>query len=156
MRSILTLLFVLLSGPAFAKDPVLKSGFQECISQSIDANTPVIECVSEAHAQCTAYEPGSPAELVCYRSAKSEWGVLLKDLLASFSDQPEDLQEVVRIEAKYTLLRNLMNCDLANELSLIGRDADPQDQLRHAKCEALASAASLTEVLIKSGTVVRN
>ena len=156
MRSVFSLFLVLLCGPTVAQDRVLKSGFQDCVSQSINASTPVIECVSEAHVQCTQFEAQAPAALVCYQSAKSEWGVLIKELLESFSDQPQDLQEAVRIEAKYALLRNLMNCDLTNELSLIGREADQQDRLSQAKCEAWASAASLTEVLIKSGTVVRN
>jgi len=155
MRFVLVLGALFLANPVFAQDPVLKSGFKECVAQSVADEVPIIGCVADAHVRCTGYEPGSEAELACYIKAKGEWGAQISDLLASFSDKSEDLQETVRIEAKYAVLRNLMNCDLRMELSLVGRDAEPSDQTVRAKCEALATSAGLTEVLFKSGTITR-
>lgn len=152
--TILSLLF--LGAAAHAQDAVLKAGFQDCVAANVAANVPIIQCVSDAQSLCTQYPPGEAAELACYFKAKDEWGVLLADLLNSFADRPTELQEVARIEAKYAVLRNLMNCDLRTELSLVGRDPEPSDQLAKAQCEAVATAASLTEVLLKSGTITRN
>ncbi len=151
------LLFVLaFSGAAAqAQDTVLKPGFRDCVAANVAANAPIIQCVADAQSLCTEFPPGEAAELACYFKAKDEWGVFLADLLDSFADRPAELQEVARIEAKYAVLRNLMNCDLRTELSLVGRDPEPADQLAKVQCEAMATAASLTEVLIKSGTITR-
>lgn len=148
------LLLVFLGGTAQAEE-VLKGDFEACIQAQVDAKAPIIDCVTEAHVVCADFPPGEAAELQCYQKAKDEWGVRLAQLLDSFSDREPDLQEVARIEAKYAVLRNMMNCDLRIELGLVGREPDPQDQLVRAKCESLGIAASLVEVLIKSGTVTR-
>lgn len=157
MRAQLTAIFVLIFAmPTLAQDSVLVPGFQDCLTDNISTGKPVIECVTAAHARCDDLLGERDRALTCYQSAKDEWGDRLKDLLASFSDRPEDLQEVVRIEAKYAAISNLLNCDLRMELSLVGRDPDPSDDIVRAQCEAVAAAASLTEVLFKSGTITRN
>lgn len=155
MRLSSTICLLVFVSAAHAQNPVLKPGFNECVAESVSNGAPIIGCVADAHEQCAEFEPESAAELACYLTAKEEWGEQISDLLASFSDKSPDLQEVVRIEAKYAVLRNLMNCDLRLELSLVGREPEPKDQTAKAKCEALATSAGLTEVLFKSGTITR-
>lgn len=155
MRLVLGVVLALWGLPAFAEGKVLKDGFQACVADAVQAGNPVIACVADAQAQCAQYPEGEEAQLACYLSAKDEWGAQISELLSSFSDKDPKLQEVVRIEAKYAVLRNLMNCDLRMELSLVDRDPEPSDQIARAQCEALGTAASLVEVLFKSGTITR-
>lgn len=143
------------AGPTLANEQVLKPGFEMCVEEAVKWGRPVVGCVGDAMSQCAEYPDGEAAQLVCYLSAKSEWGQKLKDLLSTFSDREEELQEVVRIEAKYAVLRNLMNCDLRMELGTVGRDPEPTDQITRAQCEAIGTAASLVEVLFKSGTITK-
>jgi|GEM_PF-4611177 len=155
MRSLIALILGLIGAPALAQDSVLVPGFRACLTETVAANGSTIECVMKAQSNCDALEAEPERAMACYVEAKSEWGAQLGALLDSFSDKPQELQQVVRIEAKYSTIFNLMNCDLRMELSLVGRDPEPSDDLVRAQCEAFAAAASLSEVLFKSGTITR-
>lgn len=156
MRLIHLLCLCLFATPTYAQNNVLAPGFESCLEANVSKGTPVIECVTKAHASCELLESEHDEAMSCYKKAKLEWGKRMQALLSGFSDKPAELQEVARIEAKYSVTFNLMNCDMRQEISQIGRVADASDALSHVKCEAVAAAASLTEVLFKSGTITRN
>jgi len=155
MRYFLTILMCFIGVTVQAEDSVLVPGFRACLTENIAKNAPTIECVMAAQSRCDALESEPERAQACYVDAKSEWGVKLSELLESFSDRPQELQQVVRIEAKYSVIFNLMNCDLRMELAAVGQDPNVSDALTRAQCEAFAAAASLSEVLFKSGTITR-
>ncbi len=155
MRILLAIVVGFIGSQSYAQDSVLVPGFRTCLAERASTGTPVIECVTAAHSRCDALLDEPDRAMACYVDAKDEWGGQMKELLDSFSDRPADLQEVVRIEAKYAAIANLLNCDRRMELSQVGREPAPEDEIVRAQCEAIAAAASLTEVLFKSGTITK-
>ena len=155
MRYFLTVLMCVFGLPVLAQDSVLVPGFQTCLKENVATGAPTVECVMKAQSRCDALEAEPDRAMACYVDAKAEWGQMLQDLLESFSDQSQEIQQVVRIESKYSVIFNLMNCDLRMELSQVGQGPEASDELTRAQCEAFATAASLSEVLFKSGTITR-
>lgn len=155
MRYTFLLILCFWAHPLLAQNSVLVPGFEDCLKENASISGQSMACILSAQSRCDALRDEPERALACYGDAKDEWGAKLQDLLASFSDQSEDLQKVVRIEAKYSVIFNLMNCDLRMELSQVGRSPEEADALTRAQCEAVATAASLTEVLLKSGTITR-
>lgn len=134
-------------------EPALVGDFDACIRSQVAANQPVAACIVDAHAGCDQFPGDEPAALACYIRAKDEWGTRIKAVTGSFSDRPAEFQQIVVIEAKYAIARNFMNCDHQLELSLVGRDPEPHDKFARARCEANASAVSLVELMLRSGSL---
>lgn len=155
-RIIGALLLCFAAGSAAAQDKALKTGVAECVQANMNAKAPVATCLQDAVSNCTFHQAGSALELDCYRRAKDEWGALIMTLLDGFADREEKFREIARIEAKYSVSRNIMNCARQMELNLIGRDPGPADRLAQAVCESQAVGLSYVELLLASGAVKSN
>lgn len=154
MRMLLVLLGLLaVPGTGFAQDKVLKSGVADCVAANVASRAPIAACLQDAQAACGQYPGNNAQTLDCYVAAKAEWAGLIKDLLASFADRPESFREIARIEAKYSVSRNLMACARQMELLLIGREFEIADGIAKAQCEAQATGVSYVELLMSSGEV---
>ena len=146
--------FSFLALPAVAgAEPALVGDFEQCIEFQVTNNRPVAACVAEAHAKCDDFSPVDEpaAALLCYRTAKEEWGVKVAAFLDDLPADPKDINAAARVEAKFALLRNALTCDYQQELLLTQRDPVPEDQISHARCQAMASAVSLVEVMGRVG-----
>lgn len=156
MQRISTLIAVavlgILPGAAQAEETVLRDGFRDCIAGVADSRG-IPGCIAAAQGKCTAIAPGTPELASCFTAARAEWGAAMVDILQSFGDRPQNFQDIARIEAKYSLLQHLLTCDRQAELSAIGRTATAKDEEAKLVCQATASAAAYTEVLIRSGTI---
>lgn len=154
MRVWLALMVLLVPGAAMA-EPVLKPGFADCVAANGAAGAPVSACIEDAQFACTAYSVGEAAGHQCYVTAKDEWGALIRSLIDGFGDQTAQFQAIARIEAKYAVTRNLMNCARQYELSIIGRESNANDSYDLARCEAVAMGVAYVELLYASGEVTR-
>ena len=148
-------LLVLSVTGAQAQSTVLNGGVAECVQTNLATKTPIAECLNGAMSLCYSHPIGDPLGQECFVQAKDEWGEQIKDLLASFSDRPDDFRETARIEAKYSVTRNLMSCARQLELSLIGREAVAEDEFTNAVCESRAVGVAYVELLFAAGVVER-
>lgn len=140
----------LLAAPAFAQEPVLLDGFEDCIAGQAAIGAQLGPCVTNAQNACIAFEPGSPGGLACYRAAKEEWGARISDTLARGTEELDETgRAAAGIEVKYSVLRNLLACDRQLELMALIEGQDPEGlAYLRAQCEATAVATSLVELLM--------
>jgi len=140
---------------AAAQELALKTGVEECVQSNLNSGSPIAQCMEDAMSNCASLEAGSTDQLGCYLRAKDEWGERIKVLLDDLSDKTENFREIARIEARYSVSRNLMECGRQLELMIVGREATNSDQLDSTICESRAVGVSYIELLFASGRVTR-
>ncbi len=127
-----------------------------CLDRRSRDGEPLGLCVQEAHADCLALPAGEPAGTLCLRDAKDRWAALIRARMDEIAaGAPEEIAAIAGIELKYTLRRQLMECDRIEELTLLRRDPGPGTVYARALCEASAAGLSYVSLMARSGALPR-
>lgn len=124
----------------------------DCVDDQAASGQPVAECVNRAQQICLQFpESAADAATACFRDMKDAWGTAIAvrmDQIAA--DAPEEIAAVARIEMRYDLTINLLQCDRMDELNRL-RDR-PAEALRaqDARCESTATGLAYVKLLLQS------
>lgn len=153
---LLQVIFVLLlaGGPAAAGVDIAQ--VNACADAARRDATSPAHCIDAAQGACMINAQQTPAvATLCFSEARDAWSAALSALIADVSSRTDESRAaIVRIETKYNLLANLMECDRVEELSRavsdLGGDAIA---LQTAHCQASASAATYLHVYRRAGAL---
>lgn len=160
-RSLLTCLFVVLAGlgaiagaRSVRADTVSVAASLEqaetCLVKAIAAAGNPAECVMKVHSPCLAYsQAAAPQASLCFAEMRMGWDAKLKGLLETISGS-NDVRRAAstRIESKYELLTNLLNCDRLDELAELYAQPETERLLQKTRCEATASAVTFIRLFV--------
>ena len=139
-----------LGGPAAAD--VSLSAAQSCFIAKTDATT----CIDTAQTDCMASLQTAPAAAtLCYTQARTVWEQGLTDRIAAIATQPDDtLTAVARIETRFDLLANMLQCDKIEALSKAASDlTGPEIAAQKAACQSTATGLSYMRLYMRSRTM---
>ncbi|MHA6262564.1 hypothetical protein ACXYMO_05120 [Arenibacterium sp. CAU 1754] len=152
----------LLAGLAFATAPLAipcwagvdLATADACIVQSTESGQNPAACIDDAHAACQSAPSDTPAvATLCYVEAKTAWTQGIKTVMADVTAKaPETIATIARIEVKYDILANLVQCDRIEELALAASGAPEQDiVLQKSRCTAAASGLAYVRLKWRAG-----
>lgn len=140
------------AGPALAAVDLTTSN--ACFDAAVAGKTNPAQCIEAAQNTCLeGANGGTPAVTVlCFSEARDSWSAGLADTLAQITGQvDEKLAALARIETKYNLLTNLMECDRIEELSVAVSDMDGDAiSIQSASCKASAAAATYMHLYLRA------
>ena len=121
-----------------------------CLTESIKAAANPAECLMKVHSPCLAYSQATaPQASLCFVEMRKGWDAKIKTLLEEVSVSGDaKLAASVRIESKYELLANLLNCDRLDELAELYAQPETERILQKTRCEATASAVTFIKLFV--------
>lgn len=137
----------LLGTPALAA--VDLSAAQACFIAKTEPTT----CIDAAQADCMASLSEAPsAATVCFRAAQEVWSEGIGAQINVIASQPDEtLTAVARIETKYDLLTNMLQCDKIEDLSKAASDLTGEMiAAQKAACQSTASGLSYMRLMLRS------
>jgi len=130
---------------------ITEADIAACLNASEAREDPAL-CVAAAHAECRAFPDTAPsAAAECFLAARTDWGTLIAAQMERVAAKAsERVAQVARIEVKYDLLANLLQCDRMEELAVLGGMEDEPLLRQRARCEATASGLTYLKLLRRS------
>ena len=122
-----------------------------CVAAQAEAGAPAAECVNRAHAACLELGDAPAAATLCLRDAKEAWGRRIAARLDEVAaGAPGEIAQVARIEVRFDLLQNLLQCDRLEALALLRPPDEAALALQRARCEATATGLAYVKLLLQS------
>lgn len=124
-----------------------------CFAAAEETQSDPVHCIDAQQDVCLDNAQGTPAvALLCFRTAREAWSLGISGIISDTVDAaPEPLASVARIETKYDLLTNLLQCERVQELSIavseLGSDAIG---VQTARCQSTASALTYMRLYIRA------
>lgn len=145
-------LLLALAPVAGAEGLTAPGGAEVCVSERIEAGAPVAECVNAAQAACLDLAEAAPlAALQCFLAAREQWGARIAARIEALeAEAPAEIAAIARVEAKYDLLLNGVQCERMNELVLLREPPSDAVRLRKARCDATATGLAYVKLLAQS------
>ncbi|WP_435257317.1 hypothetical protein ACSBLW_14510 [Thioclava sp. FR2] len=121
-----------------------------CLTEAIEASANPAECLMKIHSPCLAYsQAAAPQASLCYVEMRKGWDAKIKAMLeAASASEDARLAASFRIESKYELLANLLNCDRLDELAELYKQPETERILQKTRCEATASAVTFIKLFV--------
>lgn len=155
IRSLFPAIILALPVAAFADDSEGDAVAQltACVKEHASAGSEVAGCIDAAHRECLQYPPDTAPEAAtkCFLDRKKLWGDAVTDQMDRMkSDTDERSFEIARINTRYDLTANLLQCDRLTELAQLQDQPGPQVQTQQARCEATATGLTFIKLLLRS------
>ena len=153
MKHRLLALFILplMANPAWAEGDIAQ--VNTCLDTAVQGQGDAAACVGILHTPCLDSAPETPAvATVCLNEARTVWSDGIAAVMAStVSELDEKQAAVVRIEVKYDLLTNLLQCDRLQELSVATTEiSGAEAALQAARCQSTASALTYARLYTRA------
>jgi len=132
------------------------AGVNACFDAAQKDGTSPGPCIDAAQDACLDNAQETPAvATLCYTEARKVWsGALSGAIAAMTAATDEKVGAVARIETKYNLLSNLMECDRVEELSrAVSELKGGAIAVQTARCQATASAATYMHLYLRAKTL---
>ncbi|WP_346897322.1 hypothetical protein [uncultured Roseibium sp.] len=131
------------------------SGTESCVSSAIEAQRSPGDCLTELHTPCMAFSPSSKAQAtLCFVNTRKSWDARIKERLDAIAKTaPPKVASIAKIESRYDLLSNLLQCDRLDELSALYQTAEEDRLLQKKRCEAAAAGLTYIRLLVRSETL---
>ena len=128
---------------------ITEADIAACLNASEAREDPAL-CVAAAHAECRAFPDTAPsAAAECFLAARTDWGTLIAAQMERVAAKAsERVAQVARIEVKYDLLANLLQCDRMEELARAASN-DSGETIQRQKARCAAAAAGLAYLRLK-------
>jgi hypothetical protein len=153
-RSGIVFALFLAAGPAFGGVEI--DQVNACFDAAVTGKSNPAQCIDAAQNACLDNARDTPAvATLCYSDARNAWSAALSAALEKMTAHADEkLAAVARIETKYNLLANLMECDRIEELSVAVSDLTGNDiALQSTRCQATASAATYMHLYLRAGSL---
>ena len=140
-------LFSCLALPAWAQeaDPDM------CIDTQIAGSAPVAECVNEVLAPCLSLDAATEAAMLCFGTGQEAFGARIADRIAQIEDRaPPEIAAIAKIETKYDLQQNLLQCARLEELRLVRENPGLAVAAATARCQATAVGLAYAKLRLQS------
>jgi hypothetical protein len=124
----------------------------DCVAGQAAAGQPAADCVNRAQELCLQFpESAADAATACFRDMKDAWGTAVAARMDEIAaTAPEEIAAVARIEVRYDLTINLLQCDRMDALNRL-RDQPPELlRAQDARCESTATGLTYVKLLLQS------
>ncbi|MGJ8585026.1 MAG: hypothetical protein ACSHXD_13090 [Marinosulfonomonas sp.] len=141
----------LLASSAWAEGDIAQ--VNTCLSQAAQGQGDPAACIEDLHAPCLDNAQETPAvATLCLKDTRKIWSDGIASVIAdTVAEFDEKQAAVVRIEVKYDLLTNLLQCDRLEELSLATTEISGADSaLQAARCQSTASALTYARLYTRT------
>ena len=149
LAKVLLLAVLLIPGPVRAELDIAAA--EACfVSADQDGTNPAL-CIQAAQDPCMDNSDATPAvATLCFADARTAWSSAVSTAMATLDSRGDDrLAAFARIESRYDLLVNLLNCDRAEELAIALSDLEgAQVALQKARCQATATAITYMRLFL--------
>ncbi|RNF35012.1 hypothetical protein [Paracoccus methylarcula] len=156
VRNLLLALCLALPVTAFAEGdengavPQLRA----CVEDSASNGAELAGCIDAAHRECLQYPPDTAPDAAakCFLDRKKTWGDAISEQMDSLKEGTGGQAfEIARIDTRYDLTANLLQCDRLTELAQLQDLPDPRIKAQQARCEATATGLTLIKLLLRPG-----
>ena len=153
MRYVMAGLLAALLLPAPAMAEVDIAAASTCfVAADADGTNPAL-CIDAAQDSCLDNSDATPAvSTLCYTEARAAWSAAVGTAIEQVDARGNDrLAAVARIEARYDLLINLLQCDRVEELTIAASEPDSaQLALQKARCQSTAAALTYMRLFLSA------
>lgn len=130
---------------------------QACFDEAIATQSNPAPCVEAEQQACLNGAVEMPAvATLCLTQAQSQWSAAIGARIdAIVTNAPDTLAAIARIETRYDLLSNLLQCDRMEELALVGSEQTGEEiLLQKTRCSATASGLTYMRLYLRSGEAI--
>jgi len=123
---------------------------QACFAEAAQGQGDALACIDAAQDACMDNAQETPAvATLCFNEAQGAWSQALGARIQQLTTNADDtLAAVIRIETKYDLLGQLMQCDRVEALSVAASGlSGPMIALQKARCQSTASALTYLQLI---------
>lgn len=149
--------FGMIAGIFLSAGPVLAgvdlAQAQACFDTAASDQTNPSQCIDAAQNACMDNAQETPAvAALCFSDARAVWSQAIGAEMSDMSESAEEgLVAVARIETKYDLLANLLQCDRMEELSLaVSTLSSDAIALQSARCQSTAAALTYMRLYLSA------
>lgn len=122
-----------------------------CVEAQAEKGAPVAECVNAAQVQCLEFQDASPAATECFIAFKESWGEMISARMQEIeAAAPAQITALAKIELKYDMMQNLLQCDRIEELAMLTRPDEAALVWQRARCEATATGLAFIKLVLQS------
>lgn len=122
-----------------------------CVEAQVQKGAPVAECVNAAQVQCLEFKDASPAATECFMGFKERWGAMISARMKEIeAAAPANITSVAKIELKYDMMQNLLQCDRIEELAMLTQPDEAAIVWQRARCEATATGLVFVKLVLQS------
>ena len=146
------LVCAVLAFPALAEVDLPRA--QACFDDAIATQSNPAPCVEAEQVACMGGAIETPAvATLCFMDAQSQWSAAIGAQIETIvTEAPPTIAAIARIETRYDLLSNLLQCDRMEELALVASDQTGEEiLLQKTRCSATASGLTYMRLYLRSG-----
>lgn len=143
----------LVAGSATAQVDVAVA--EACFTNAVATQADPATCIISANAACMVDSTDTPAvATLCLSEAQQAWSIALASRIQSTLAGVDDrTAAVARIELKYDLLANLMQCDRLEELSKAASELTGSEiMMQTMRCQSAASGLTYVRLYLRDQT----
>lgn len=124
-----------------------------CIVDAASAGGNPATCIDAAQDECLSNAGATPAvSALCFTRARDSWSAALGEVIAEVVARSDDrIAAIARIETKYDLLSNLLQCDRVEELAIAASELSGEEiGVQKARCQSTAAALTYVQLFLRA------